>query len=233
MPAPAIKILPTKATLTIPLPSMHIDQSSIQGNQEVINVILMGVMDLPHNWFRGRWVLLGGNQLTVARIRSAKALHWDDISAYYQLEWAIPVMQLFHLQMLLASTILQTHYGTQGTPGSLAVIAGMLKRKCIGLDKPDFHCTYELIHHTFDTLALQIWQVELGSDDLEDADLNPESGDFEVKLGEICDHILNRYFTMHNKSSLNGTSSRNAASFLRVVVLYIELTSAVKAGDVR
>ncbi|KAF9306638.1 hypothetical protein BG003_000957, partial [Podila horticola] len=228
---PIIKILPTKTTPTIPLPSMHVDQSTIQGNQEVIDTILTSVTDLPHDWFKGRWVLLGGDQLTVARIRSAIALRWDDISAYYRLEWAIPVMQLFHLQMLLASTILRTHYGAHGTPGSLAAIAGMLGRKRVGTDKPDFHATDELLRHTFAALVLRIWQVEFEADDLENFDFDPNSDDFEDMLESTSDRILDTYFTSHNEDKLNGTSSRNAATFLRVAVLYLELTSATKAGD--
>ncbi|KAG0316252.1 hypothetical protein BG000_004923 [Podila horticola] len=215
----------TAATLIIQ------DKFDDLGYRPVIDIILTGVMDLQQDWFKGRWILLGGDQLTVARIRSAIALRWDDVSAYYRLEWAIPVMQLFHLQMLLASTVLRTHYGTQGTPGSLAAIAGMLNKKRVGVDKPDFHATDELLRHTFDAFALRIWQVELESDDLENFSFDPESNEFEVQLEETCDRILDRYFTTHNETDLNGTSSRNAASFLRVAVLYIELTSAAKAGD--
>lgn len=210
---------------------MHVNQSTIQGNQEVIDTILTSVMDLPHDWFNGRWVLLGSDQLMVARIWSAIALHWDDISAYYRLEWAIPVMQLFHLQMLLASTILCTHYSAHGTPGSLAAIAGMLGRKHVGTDKPDFHATDKLLCHTFTTLVLRIWQVEFEANDLENFDFNPNSDDFEDMLESTSDCILDMYFTSHNEDKLNGMSSRNAALFLRVAVLYLELTSATKAGD--
>ncbi|KAG0308588.1 hypothetical protein BGZ99_001111 [Dissophora globulifera] len=231
MPAPEIKVLPTKATSTIPLPSMHVDQSSIEGNQEVIDIIMTAAMDLPHDWFNGRYILIGGDQLTVARIRSAKALRWDDVSAYHRLEWAMPVMQLFHLQMLLASTILRTHYGSNGAPGSLAAIAGLLGRKRVGLDKPDFHATDELLRHTFDAMALRIWQVELECDNLEHFDINSVGADLNEMLVTTCDRILDKYFTTRNAENLNGTSSKNAASFLRIMVLYLELTSATKAGD--
>ncbi|ORZ28543.1 hypothetical protein BCR41DRAFT_292233, partial [Lobosporangium transversale] len=83
----------------------------------------------------------------------------DDISSYHRLDWVIPVIQLFHLQMLLASTILRTHYGTASTPGSIAFNVSLLERKRVSLEKPDFHATNELLRESFDALVQRAWEL--------------------------------------------------------------------------
>ncbi|KAG0308049.1 hypothetical protein BGZ99_001291 [Dissophora globulifera] len=228
---PTKKLLPIKRTTTHPLPAMHIDQATITGNGEVIDEIVKEVLELPRTWLTGRMIIFAGDRLTVDRIRLLKAYRWDDISSYHRYDWAIPVIQMFHLQMTLASTILRTHYGTGGTPGSLAYFATKLRRKRVNLDKPDFHATRELLRHCFDALLQQAWEIELQCDDLENfgKDLS------EIELNDITKSaghaILMRYFVA-DIETINGTISRNAALFLRDAMLFFELSSAIKVGDV-
>lgn len=212
---------------------MDINQSSVEGNKDILEAIMEGTLQLPPQWFEGgRRVILAGDQLTVSRIRSLKELQWDDITAYHRLEWAVPVIQLFHLQMITGSTILCNHYGHLSTPGSLAYNAIMLGQKCVNLDKPDFHATDELLCHTFHAIALMAWQQVLGLEDL--SGLAKRIG--KAHLSELTktslDSFMNQYLNAKNIEALNNTSSKNAALFLRDMLLYIELSSAIKASDV-
>ncbi|KAG0349917.1 hypothetical protein BGZ54_004123 [Gamsiella multidivaricata] len=232
MPAPTKRLLPYNATTTFPLPSMNIDQSSIQGNQEILNAIMESALELPPEWFNNRRLILAGDQLTVSRLRSLKQLRWDDVSTYHRLDWAIPVMQLFHMQMLLASTILRTHYGSMSAPGSLAYNAVMLGRKRVNLDKPDFHATDELLRHTFDGIVLRLWEIEMGHDDIESFAFEGSADELKDFVDRKVTIILERYFTTVNLDQLNGTASRNAALFLRDMMVYMELSSAIKCGDI-
>lgn len=230
-PVPIKQLLSLDKSATFPLPSMHIDQATLNGNLQIIETIMEGVLKLPREWFNGRRMLLAGDQLTVNRIRSLKRLRWDDVSTYHKLEWAIPVMQLFHLQMLFAATILRTHYGSVATPGSLAFNATMLGRKRVNLDKPDFHATDELLHHTFDAMALRAWEIVLECDDLETL----SSRDPDAMCSDITskvNNLIDQYLVTTNLAQLNGTASTNAALFLRDMLIYLELSSAIKAGDI-
>ncbi|KAG0009475.1 hypothetical protein BGZ81_003375, partial [Podila clonocystis] len=80
---PTLSPLPVSKTVTYPLPSMHIDQSSTVGNLEVINTIIKDVLRLPPAWFdSGRKVVVAGDQLTVQRLSTLKYLKEIDNSVY-------------------------------------------------------------------------------------------------------------------------------------------------------
>ncbi|KAF9176923.1 hypothetical protein BGZ51_009411 [Haplosporangium sp. Z 767] len=230
--APTKKLLPIEKTATFPMPSMRIDQSTIEGNKDVIETIMEEALGLPQEWFNGRRILIAGDQLTVNRIRSLKQLRWDDISTYHRLDWAIPVMQLFHLQMLFASTILRTHYGSVATPGSLAYNASLLERRRVNLDNPDFHATDELLNHTFDALVLRAWGLVLECDDLNAFTLSDPNTQLCDVLTAKADILIDQYLVTENLEQLNSTASQNAALLLRDLLLYKELNSGTKAGDV-
>ncbi|KAG0260428.1 hypothetical protein BG011_001899 [Mortierella polycephala] len=230
-PVPVKKLLPVKKTNTFPLPAMHINQATVQGNKEVLQTIMEGVLNLPGEWFHGKKIFVAGDQLTVSRIRSLKKLRCDDISTYHRLEWATPVVQLFHLRLLWGSTILRTHYGNERTPGSLASIATLLRRKRVNLDKPDFHATDELLRHTFDAMAMRAWEEVLDCEDLGDYIQDDLDGELNDAVNSRVDVLIERYL-IQNVEAHTEIATKNAALLLRDLMLYMELSSAIKAGDV-
>ncbi|KAF9896408.1 hypothetical protein BX616_007517, partial [Lobosporangium transversale] len=231
MPAPTKHLLTLEKTKTFPLPSMRIDQGTIRGNLEVLEFITEAALELPHEWFEGRRILIAGDQLTVSRLRSLKELRADDISSYHRLDWVIPVIQLFHLQMLLASTILRTHYGTASTPGSIAFNVSLLERKRVSLEKPDFHATNELLRESFDALVQRAWELTLLSTNLEEFAEGVSDEVLKIELMAKVDTLIDRFLLTGSLEILDGTTSRNSALFLRDMLFYLELSSAIKAGD--
>ncbi|ORY94359.1 hypothetical protein BCR41DRAFT_289343, partial [Lobosporangium transversale] len=151
----------------------------------------------------------------------------DDISSYERFDWAIPVIELFHLQMMLATTILRTHYGDIGVPGSLAFYASMLGRNRVTLDGPDFYATNELLQHTFDAMVIRAWGLDLGCDCVQ----GMLDYILQEKLEQRIDIVLDKLMELSELEQLNGTVSMNAALFIRDMLIYIELSSAIKAGD--
>ncbi|ORZ12460.1 hypothetical protein BCR41DRAFT_307838, partial [Lobosporangium transversale] len=210
---------------------MRIDQGTIRGNLEVLEFITEAALELPHEWFEGRRILIAGDQLTVSRLRSLKELRADDISSYHRLDWVIPVIQLFHLQMLLASTILRTHYGTASTPGSIAFNVSLLERKRVSLEKPDFHATNELLRESFDALVQRAWELTLLSTNLEEFAEGVSDEVLKIELMAKVDTLIDRFLLTGSLEILDGTTSRNSALFLRDMLFYLELSSAIKAGD--
>ena len=220
-------------TPTFPLPSMKINQATVEGNIAIIEVVVKE-LQLPQTFFdEGKQIVIAGDQITIARIRTIKSQRWDDIAGYYRMEWAVPVVQLFHLRMLLSNTILRTHYGSVRMPGSLAFHAKLLNRRRVTLDKPDFHSVDEFLRHCFIAVALRAWEVGLGNKDPAAAAKQMDVEDLDTvvhfnskAVAELClasGRVLD---------SLDCVASRNASLFLRDMSMYLELGAAIKAGDI-
>ncbi|KAG0012346.1 hypothetical protein BGZ81_001645, partial [Podila clonocystis] len=234
MPVPVKGQLPPAKTEMYPLPCMHIDQATIEGNRDILDEIMAKATRLNPEWFEKKRVILAGDQLTLARIRSIARLRWDERKAYHRLEWAIPVVQLFHLQMLFTKTILRTHYGKEGkktTPGSLGHILQVLERKRIGLDKPNFHDLDQFLRQVFDAMALLLWENEFESGDLYKT-LTASGFDRQGEIKEKTKHILDKFLFSRSHSHISNQQSKNAALFIRDMLFYLELGSAIKAGDI-
>lgn len=164
---PTLNVLPPERTKMYPLPAMHIDQSSVDGNLQILYHVVKRQLHLRPEWFeRVVRVIVAGDQLTVSRLRSIKELREDDVSVY---EWIVPLIQLFHLQMVLANTILDTHYGLPNEPGSLSYNIAMLRRKHVRPKDGEYHNTDELLRHTFDAMVIVAWRNVLETKDLDES----------------------------------------------------------------
>ncbi|KAF9979786.1 hypothetical protein BGZ65_006024 [Modicella reniformis] len=165
--------------------------------------------------------------------KTEKELRARDVSRYARLEWAVPVMQLFHLQMLLCNTILRNHYGSITTPGSLAFFASMLERKRVHPDRPDYHAMEELLRHVFDAMVIRVWEVLLGTENLDTFGKRLNN----VDIKKIMSLTLPVIRTMFMKSAMElqqtyGPANVNAGLFFRDMILFIELSDAIKVGDI-
>ncbi|KAG0300064.1 hypothetical protein BGZ98_009516, partial [Dissophora globulifera] len=240
---PALSPLPVRRTETFPLPSMKIDQSTVEGNLEIIEKVTQNVLKLPDEWFDGdKRVIVAGDQLTVCRVSSLKSLRGTDVTRFTRMTWAVPLMQLFHLQMLLCSTILRTHYGSVATPGSLAFYIAMLERKRVNLDTPNHHAADEILRNTFDAMVRQIWETELETENL-DKFATDKFGIDELQRDTtgLADFISKMSETIRQKYLINtpkltqqfNNADVNALLFIRDMNVYIELSAAIKAGDVQ
>lgn len=231
---PTLSPLTVSKTIAYPLPSMKIDQSSTVGNLEVIDTIIKDVLRLPPAWFdNGCRVIVAGDQLTVQWLSTLKYLKEINNSVYNQLEWAHPVLQLFHLQMLLCSIILHTHYGTTKEPGSLSYNKALLERKHISQKDFDYHASDDLLQHTFDAMVRRIWEVEMGTEDLDLAGKGLDDCEIcdlvATKVEILCEkHLMPSQHQEDSYSPLN----KNVTLFLRHMAIYIELCTAIKAGDI-
>ncbi|CAO3568653.1 unnamed protein product [Mortierella alpina] len=198
-----IHLLPAEKTKAHPLPTMKIDESSLEGNKMVMETIIEKSLGLEKDWFTaGKAVIVAGDLSTVKKLRSLKYQREDECTPFNRLDWITPVAQLFHMQMALSRTLLRNFRGTDSEHGSLSQLATMLGgRNRIFSDNPDFHSTDEFLRHVFNATVLRLWDVSII-----DGRLNPED--------------------------INDPSSANATLFLREMTLYLELSSAIKVGDI-
>ncbi|KFH61866.1 hypothetical protein MVEG_12295 [Podila verticillata NRRL 6337] len=222
-----------KKTKTFTLPAKDSNQATTDGNKDILQSITSHDLQLPNGFFNnGRRLILAGDLLTVDRIKKIMAQRWDDVSIYHKFKWAFPILQLFHLQLNLLSLVLKTHYGDKTVHESLGFNAHLLGRKRISEEKADYHAARELLCHSFDALVIKIWQEEIGHKDLTLFAEQHSEDTLPSLINHIAGNIISGYFTTQNLSKLNGDGSRNAALFLRDMMFYLELSSAIKSGDI-
>ncbi|KAF8923304.1 hypothetical protein BGZ47_004875, partial [Haplosporangium gracile] len=147
---------------------MKIDESSLEGNKMVVEAVIEEVLGLEKDWFTaGKMVVIAGDLATVKKLRGLKDQRLDEHSPYHRLDWILPVAQLFHMQMLLAKTILRNYRGSASEQGSLEQLATMLRRKRIFTDNPEFHAMDEFLRHVFTATVLRIWEVSIEAEEME------------------------------------------------------------------
>lgn len=157
---PPIKVLISRPTEAYELAAMEIDQSSVSGNMAVLDE-MRRVLDLDKELFKEMKMILAGDHLSVSRLRTLMSRKSDDTTFFDRLSWAIPVLQLFHMQMLLCTSILRTHFGGDGLkPGSLRYYKVMLDRKGLDDDKPSHHLADEFLRTVFTAMVRRMWQTK-------------------------------------------------------------------------
>ncbi|KAF9313771.1 hypothetical protein BG003_004855 [Podila horticola] len=159
---------------------MKIDQASTEGNNRVINSIKK-TLRLTNADFENAQIVVTGDMLTVTRIESLQDEKEEDLTVFDRMEWAVPVLGLFHLQMNICNTILVTHFGNGNTQGSLASFEQLLGRKRVNPESSDHHAKDEFLRHVFEAMVLQLWHTKLGSTKLDDLD---------TKVGQMVTKVL-------------------------------------------
>jgi len=232
---PELEPLQVQETVTFPLPAMHIDQSTVEGNLKIIETIMKKYLDLPTDWFDGeKRIIIAGDQLTVSRVRSLHGLLKANRSRFNQMTWALPVFQLFHLQMTFCSTILQTHYGDASTPGSLAFNIALLGRKRLKQEMPCYYTADEFLRNTFEAMVRRVWEVELGTDRLDVYARDHEESALNDGIPAVAEAIREKYFVNSERlAAVFGKKTVNAVLFLRDMIVYMDLCAAIKSGDVK
>jgi hypothetical protein len=231
---PTLRPLTPAKTITHPLPSMQINQASVVGNLEVLDTIMEKTLRLRQEWFdNDRKILVAGDQLTVSRVSTVMEYKAIDISPYHRLQYALPMLQLFHLQMAFCDLILKTHWGSATQPGSLQFNKLLLRRRRVSLTGFDFHAADELLRHTFEALVKRIWEVALKNTDL--AKAADGMGDQQIKdliSEKVMDLVHDLLAPFPDDAVRFSRSNRNMALLLRHILIYLELCSSIRIGDI-
>lgn len=233
-PAPALRPLIPRKTITHPLPSMDINQATLVGNVEVLKTVMEKTLRLPPEWFDNQHkIVIAGDQLTVSRVSTAMMYKVIDISSYHRIQYAIPMLQLFHLQMTFCGLILETHWGSTSQPGSLQFNKLLLKRKRVSLTDFEYHSADELLRHTFHAMVKRIWEVALGNVDLSKAAEGLDDQELQDLVSETVTELVSDLLSPFPEDELRFSRlNRNMALLLRHLFIYFELGAAIKIGDV-
>ncbi|KAF8924409.1 hypothetical protein BGZ47_004036, partial [Haplosporangium gracile] len=135
------------------------------------------------------------------------------------------------MRMTLCGTIFRTHFGENNTRGSLATFITLLHRNTLTKDSLNFKTADELLRIVFEALVLVLvdfFRPHVGASD-------------ELDIPRVADSIIDTLASLgplmksHSPMVLDRlctTADINALLFLRDVAVYIELGSAIKAGDI-
>ncbi|KAG0306698.1 hypothetical protein BGZ99_001705 [Dissophora globulifera] len=225
---PAIKSLDTKRSKAYELAAMDIDQASVTGNLQVLNH-MRRTLNRTKGSFKNLKMIIAGDHLTISRIQTIQERSIGEATYFDLMRWAIPVLQLFHMQMILCSTILNTHFGHISQPGSLGYYIPLLGRRQLNKDMPCYYTADDFLRIIFGALVNRLWRVK------EEVYLrNPSSTAmsveiFEEEINTILNGLLIKSTTLSNTFS---ATNANAILFIRDMAVYIEFCAAIKAGDV-
>ncbi|KAI1287526.1 hypothetical protein EDD11_010341 [Mortierella claussenii] len=105
----------------------------------------------------------------------------------------------------------------------------MLGRKRIFSESAEYHAIDELFRHTFSATVLRLWDVSMEAEDLRKL---AECGDDTV-FSDLVMAGVEKLVKQHlDPTKIKDTSSANATLFLRDMMLYMEFSSAIRAGDI-
>lgn len=222
---PDIALLKLKRTRAYELAAMDIDQASIQGNLQILDH-MRRVLNKTKASFRNLKMIIAGDQLTISRIQGIQERSVCEATYFDLMRWAIPVLQLFHMQMILCSTILKTHFGHISQPGSLSYYIPLLGRRQLNKDMPSYYVADDFLRVVFDSMTTRMWNSKTSAF----PGPTPMKEDaFEKEINAIIDQLLVKSTTLFSTTS---TTNANAILFLRDMTVYIEFCTAIKAGDV-
>lgn len=225
IPVTPINKLNVIKTALFPLQTMRLDESTIAGNLAVLERITQVGLQLPKEWFADpKNTIVAGDQMTVSRLLTLKIHRFVDTNPYHSLTWVHPTLQLFHLSMNLCGTIFRTHFGSPLFPASLASIVIFLDRKRLSKEKQEFKAADELLRIVFDTMVQSLRES-----------LRQGGESDELSIRKLADIITNSFCGLPSPSLVGlpcTTVNINALIFLRDVAVHIELTEAIKAGDI-
>ncbi|KAJ6596642.1 hypothetical protein B0H10DRAFT_1959988 [Mycena sp. CBHHK59/15] len=240
-----IELHPTPLHLT---PAWNIDQSTIIGNDEVVDAIHteLRVKGLSH-W---SWVVkfFAGDQLSIARLCSLLNIRAGNEGGYSGYGWGVWIPGLFHAKIADMHGFFVTHWGTpnRGTrnPGSLSFHNTHLHRTPILLSSlPPFRTCRDLVFVSLYARILHCLLLETNKTTLDEC---ADSIQTFTELESIAAAIQKKYANaelisdLRWKHKMAGSSGdqvpgdeifENASLLLRDALLSREFTDTIKAGD--
>ncbi|KAF9791033.1 hypothetical protein BJ322DRAFT_1000129 [Thelephora terrestris] len=225
------------------LPTAHIDESTYEGNDEIVAAMLkcIGFSSTEELKRVGqeRVVVWVGDQLTVSRLRGLQNLRLHDWNTFERMAWMVPMFGWFHLQMAFANSLHAQYYGPKAALG-FSHAFDILQRK--GLHSTSTQGTF---HHTFEGALFvvgaarfrDVWKQVAGVENLEELQRKQPA-----ELHDLAVEIWESYGSTGATVKLGNSEADEDADadellsitirFNRDLLDYFELDEAIKVGDV-
>ncbi|KIO29718.1 hypothetical protein M407DRAFT_226543, partial [Tulasnella calospora MUT 4182] len=138
-----------------PMATSGFDESTTKGNQEVVKDIFLNQLGMKESTFEKLAVICGGDQMTIARLRSLQNVVATDDLAFNRYGWVVPTIQLWHMQWAHLKAIFRCHWFSGGGKGAFGIRseAERLRRK-INPTKCDFYPSHRFLELSFEAHVL-------------------------------------------------------------------------------
>lgn len=225
-----VQTLPLGPTRVMPGPTLDFDESKTSDMIEIMCTMCKegGVKACD---VHGKVLAINGDQLTVARIKSAKAIRAasempteDEESAAedyaMQLRGFEGVPGLFHLLMKIVSCVMTEFWGTQGLSGSMANICTTLGRLRINPDAKEYYACLDLINHAVEGHLIGHLCKELGRSEINSPNNRltfPNEAALAKKVRELA-------------ATIDGSDSRT--QFLQDGIMLRAFIHVIRRGDI-
>ncbi|KAF8595258.1 hypothetical protein BDV93DRAFT_564577 [Ceratobasidium sp. AG-I] len=238
-------LLPLRITKAYPLPTLHIEQASANGNATVVEELRRITQIDKSELFKNRICIATGDLLTITRLLSVRdvqtlymrtPVHSKD--KFENLSYLVPFCGLFHTRIAAVTGIFQTHFGKPNArpvdgPASLWRHNEVLKRKNIPVSQAfKYRTVQDLAFHSLYARLLDIVQIESGYESLQEfgeslAELSND--DAWKRLNYVVSTATTRFTTPEEA----GTDDvlRNSILFIRDALLFRCFVTSIKSGN--
>ena len=231
--------IPIKKTTHLPCRAMDIDQSTVDGQAEILESLFaqanigdptdfLNVLDM-----REHVILVHGDLGTAERLDAAQRSRSIEGKPFRRLENVIFVFGLFHLQMAAADAIWRMFIEPKAqrtAPNGLYQQACKVRPRDSGriASKPGFRLMHDLILQCAAARILDIWRIEVGRSGFRSLDSYAESASWS-DIEKVSLSLVKKYV---DQSSAKDREFRNNTLILGRLLDYVELTHAMKHGDI-
>ena len=250
--------IPVSKTDQVPMRSMKIKQSSVDGNIEVMENLLHqgGLGDPTEPDFESNGdvdisdfvLLVHGDLLTKERLDTVRDSQRIEDTPKNRFQFVVFVLGLFHFKMAcvdaLWRTYLQVKEGREDVNSTYQHV-GILRPQETGLmtTKPGFRRMHDVVHHELRAIILECWRKEssalVSTDSVSLKVFAETKPDWEL-IVKLSEDIVRKYVAMMEglvqlrakPESERDQQFENQALRNRDYLLYVDLCNAINVGDV-
>ena len=254
--APAtVHQIPLTKTDQIPMRSMKIKQSSVDGNIDVMENLLRqgGLGDTTDPGFSANGdidlsdfvLFVHGDLLTKERLDTIRDSRQIEDTPKNRFQFVVFLLGLFHYKMACVDALWRTYLKEKDGRSDLNSTyqhVGILRPRETGImtSKPGFRRMHDVVHHELRASILECWRTEASAQNMTSlkafADSKPD-WDLVVKMSE---DIVRKYVATAEGLSTSRTHPEterdqqfeNQTIRNRDYLLYVDLCNAMNAGDI-
>ncbi|THH29765.1 hypothetical protein EUX98_g4409 [Antrodiella citrinella] len=221
------------------LGTMHISESSLEGNSKVVDAMLtqlgVGTNEERQKLGVSRLVFFLGDQLTVGHLRTLQHMRCQDPNSFDRMDHIIPIFGWLHFEMTEVRSLHKQYLGTETGLVSLRRALVSLGRKDLMLagTQGDFHEKFsKTLKQVMVAHIRACWVIMGRTENLEDL-RNKGPRELAALARKIVDEFASTLALNQLKAHSNFDQVKvQAVTFLRDVLQHAVLRRAMKYGDV-
>ncbi|TFK39190.1 hypothetical protein BDQ12DRAFT_698246 [Crucibulum laeve] len=139
-----------------PMRPTNIDEATTAGAASVLKNLVLGQLHIMPTWMVNWIILICGDQLSVDRVRKLKCYTAKTNTPYDRHDWALPLIQLWHMKWNWQKAIFRLHWWPEVQKGLFGLHhdCEILEREKFNAVKCDFYPAHHILEDRFEALVL-------------------------------------------------------------------------------